>query len=430
MKKIYGWIAVLMMACTCLSSCDNGDTPGDDPNEEKSDSLWYDITHVKTFTMTEFVDSLCSVEEAAREHMGLLTAIVPKDIQITVYDYLYESNNGHGQTARLSAQLLVPTRGGVVTKEMLIIDNHATQVSDADVPTNKLNIGAVLALTGSPVVTADLLGYGSTVNLPISYNCHHTAAVNTVDAALVAQQMLQSKWMRLNLTTNPLPVYNEGYSQGGYDALAVHRYLETEASSQVRKQLPLMKTKCGAGAYDQRAFLEAVLKWDNYSYSPYIATSILSFLNYHGDLFPEGFSINDVLSEKIRSSELVQRIQSKKYSDREIKDYVRQVLDDDISISNLFVEDFINPDGKLHGICLKVAEHESLLTGWKPQGYIDFFHATNDDCVPVECMYAAREAFKDCPHVTFEESPAPAVNGLHSLSYVKFITGIIFSGWE
>lgn len=429
MKRLSKIAFGLWLATLGLYSCSSEDTPTDGP-DVPSDSIWYEVTNISELTAAEFVDSLCNVESAAGEHMGLITKLVPKGTSVKIVDYIYQSSDGLGGKTRLSAQLLVPTTNGEVRNESLIIDNRATQIADADVPTNKLNIGAVLCLSGAPVVTADLLGYGASVHLPISYNCYHTAGVNTVDAAVVAQQMLHSKWLGLNLQADPLPVYNEGYSQGGYDALAVQRYLETEASKSVAAQLPLQKTKCGAGAYDQRAFLEAVMKWDDYAYSPYIVTSVISFMNYHRELFPDDFTIESILNEKVRNSELVERINSKLYGDRAIKDYVLEILDGDISMSNLFDEDLINPNGRLHKICLEVAGHETIMEGWKPKAPVDFFHAKNDDCVPVECMYAAREAFKGCTNVTFEEYDAPAVSGLHSLSYVRFITSIILQGWE
>lgn len=429
MKRFYKIAMSLWLAALGLYSCSSEDSPAEGP-EMPSDTLWYEVTNMSEFTAEEFVDSLCQVEEAAAEHMGMVTQMIPKGTTVTIIDYLYESSDGQGGKARLSAQLLVPETKGRVRNESLIIDNRATQIADADVPTNQLNVGAVLCLSGAPVVTADLLGYGASVHLPISYNCYHTAGVNTVDAAVVAQQMLHSKWLGLGLKTRTLPVYNEGYSQGGYDALAVQRYLETEASRSVVAQLPLKKTKCGAGAYDQRAFLEAVMKWEDYAYSPYIVTSVISFMNYHRELFPDDFTIESILNEKVRNSQLVERINSKLYGDRAIKDYVLEILDGDISMSNLFDEDLINPNGKLHKICMEVAGHETIMDGWKPKAPVDFFHAKNDDCVPVECMYAAREAFKDCHNVTFEEYDAPAVPSLHSLSYVRFITGILLQGWE
>lgn len=429
MKKYLGLAACALMMSACFSSCSSDEASDNGTEVVTGDTVWYEVKKVTEFAATEFMDSLCTVEPEAKNHIGMLATFIPKDLRMKVVDYLYESSNGLGGVEKLSGQLIVPTRSGQVTNESLIIDNRATQIADADVPTNQLNIGSVLCLTGAPVVTADLLGYGATVNTPISYNCRHTAAVNTVDAAVVAQQMLHSKWMGLKLSKKALPVYSEGYSQGGYDALAVMRYLETEAEKSVKEQLPLVKTKCGAGAYDQRVFFVTVMKWNDYAYSPYIVTSFISFMNYHKDLFPQDFKVEDVLNEKVRNSELIRRINSKQYADQAIKDYVVDLLDGDVSMSNIFVEDLINPNGTLHNLCLKVAEYESVLDGWKPAGAVDFFHAKNDDCVPVECMYAAQEAFKGCKNVTFEEYDAPAEPGLHSKSYVRFITNILLGGW-
>lgn len=427
MKKLTELWLLMIMACFA-TSCSQEDI--DDPEPSPTpvpDSLWYEVTSMSTFTAKEFADSLCTIQPEAAKYMPMITMLLPKELELTVVDFLYDSKNGYGMAVKMSGQLIVPVNNGKEIQN-LVIDNHATQTADADVPTNRLNIGSVLALKGDAVVTSDLLGYGATVNLPISYNCRHTAAINTVDAALVAQEILHSEWMNLPVGEEPLAVYNEGYSQGGYDALAVHRYLEVEASDKVREQLPLVKSRCGAGAYDQKVFLETVLSWDSYDYSPYIVAGFLSFMNYHPEVLPKDFDVNSILTPQMQGIGIVDMLKSKQYNDSQTTSYVRMSLGGDVSISNLFEEDFINPNGYLHKVCTAAAEHENLLRGWKPTKPIHFFNAKNDDCVPVECMYAAKEAFGDCSNVTFEELNTPSKSGLHSLSYVDFIIGVLIKG--
>lgn len=418
----------LLTASMILYSCSSEEVKGGE-EPVQADTIKYELKHVSDLSTQEYVDSMCSVEPMVKDYIGFVKSLLSENLRLKIIDYIYESSDGKGGKTKLSAQLIVPTIDGRVTKEYLILDNRATQMADRDVPTNKLFIGSVLALTGSPVVTADLLGYGTSISLPFSYICRHTAAVNTVDAALVAQQMLHSKWLGLNLNNKVLPLLSEGYSQGGYDALAVQRYLETEASKEVRDQLPLKKTRCGAGAYNPRDFLKEVLTWEDYRYSPYIVACIIGYINYHPELFPKGFTINDVLSEKLRKSDLVAMINSRQYDNEEIKGYVADYLGGDVRVSDILSEDLINPETELHKSCLKAAEYDGLLQGWNPIGPIDFFHARNDDCVPVQCTYAAEEAFRGCDNLTFQYLDTPAVPGLHSMSYITFITNILIYGW-
>lgn len=421
-----------IIACLSFSSCDSHDEPGSSrPVTCPMDSVWYEITHQQEFTPIEFTDSINhAMGNALSNQILVLQTFIPEHMRIKVVDFRYRSSDGMGGTTTHSAQLIIPVINHGLRFKQLVIDNRATQMRDADVPTHQLNVGALLALRGTPVVTADLLGFGASVAMPFAYCCHHSAAKNTVDAAIIAQLMLHSDWLDLGLDDEPLPVYNVGYSQGGYDALAVHRYLETEASETEKWMLPLVNSRCGAGPYDMRIYMENVLSKERYDYFSHALAAAMSISTYHPEVFPAGFTVNDLLSEKVSNSGLIDMICSKQFGNDELIFFVNRLLNGEVTARTFLSEEVMKPGSPAREILLSMGDRENLLEGWTPTRPITFFHATHDECIPIECTLAAMRAFGNSKHVTLEEYETESEENLHVAAIVPFLTNIYLYGLD
>lgn len=389
-----------------------------------NDTIWYEVTNQKVFTVAEFVDSLGKVESGLKSTAMMLGSQLPAGTKIRTISYNYKSFDGTDTPALTSGLLIVPELGGNMLRNRLYIDNRATQTENAAVPTNRWNVGSILTMTGSALVTADLMGWGTSANKPINYCCYDVASRNTVDAAVIAQQMLQSKWLNLNRTNAPLPVINEGYSQGGFDALAVQKYLETEATPYQKAMLPLIKSFCGAGPYSLNRMMDDCLAKEIYMYGPYLITGLMSAMSYHKDMF-KNYQLSDYIDSKMFETGIVKMLESKQYGNTDIVGYYFLSGNFNTPGSYAFSSDVLDKGGDKYKTISKAFEAENLCKGWKPQTPIYFFHAMNDDCVPVGCTMEAQESFGKQSNVYFEYDETPAEVSLHSKMFSTFLSRVL-----
>ncbi len=428
-------LAVALCALSVLAGCqkdsdldasDMGGVEIEEPQGLPSDAapsfdtaaVWYDVMSHGEYSVKEYVDSIFRVypslgnSPVASEAINSILMQLPDAIRIETYSFKYKSKDGAGREVTLSGALTVPTLSGkVLIGKNLILENRPTECNDENLPSNKFIIANLLCLGGNPLVVSDLLGYGASRDSIMSYCCQHIAAHNSVDAAMAAQCMLARETCG-KLIKKPLPVINAGYSQGGYDALAVHKYMETEASAQEKELVDIKRSFCGAGPYDLAEFQKAAFGREAFLYAPFMLLSNISMLNYHANLL-EGYKISDFMSEEAREAELVAMIESGNYGNNHIISWAAETVGP--SPADVFSSDMADPESTLCKDLMKAVDCENLIKGWAPQKPLYFFHGTYDDCVPVECTKAAEAAFGNLANVSFEYDNTPYTEpGLHT----------------
>lgn len=429
------------VAMMCATACT--ETRSDIFEENRTDivvpdTLWYEVTNVQSFTLNEFGDSLVKAQSSLSASVDMLKRLLadqmgPSVSQLSFLNitYNYKSKGHNGKTATLSSMVTIPNVQGILLKQKLIVDNRGTQTANADAPTLHWNAGTVMAMTGVPVVSPDMIGYGASVSEPLNYCCYHQAGKNIADAVLVAQQMLHSKWVNLVVVNEPLPIYNVGYSQGGYDAMALQRYIEKDATQAEKALLPLKKSYCGAGPYVLQTMMDVTEQLPVYTYTPFLISGIMSTMNYHPELYPAGTTIKDVLNPAVAQSGLVEMLETKAQNSTVAIGLYTKVVGGSKPISAGFISDVLDHNSSWYTTIHKALENEDITADWKPSAPIWMYHATNDDCVPVQCSRDAATAFADCSNVTFMEDPQiPAMFGAHSLAGSKFMQAVMTMGWE
>lgn len=424
MKKIFS-LAIMLMAFVGFTSCDN---ENDIENEKEFVDITtsagnttmpgYKILSNTTYTKAEYGDLLlsgfmkyidngktpASVKFITQMYLSNMMDGLPDDVKFTIVNYEYRSV-GITDGIKMSGQIIVPTLGNKLLRDTLVLDNRFTQLKNDEVPTKMLNVGATIATTGCPVVTCDMLGYGSSRGETLNYHCYHLTSRNTIDAALAGIAVLHGPELGLEIGNDPLPVYNEGYSQGGYGAMSVLKYLETEATDFEKQQLPLAKTVCGAGAYDPTRMLQVIIdRWDEvYPYYCYIAAAFETSFRYHEAWYrdenrsgaPWLVTMKDIFSEKAFNTRIESMVTSGRYNTSEIcKSFTEAMGGEkfcrayDVLGLNLF-----SRYSRVYQTVMEKGKRESLVEGWVPKSRLHFFHAHNDEAVPVQCAQLARENF-------------------------------------
>lgn len=435
-------LAVVLTAALFTACSDKGDEPEPVPVDPIYNA-WYNVTSVRNLTLNQYCDLIIrdAVPESAQSMAQMIMLVVksklPKDMMFSIINFNYKSDDGISEEGILSGQVVIPTLNGSLISNKMVVDNRFTVLNNAEVPTNKMNVGAVAALTGSPVVTCDMLGYGSSISRVLNYHCHHYSSRNTVDAALAAETILHSQQMNLNLNNKILSVYNAGYSQGGFGALSFLKYMQEEATDEEKELLPVIKTVCGAGAYDIDVMFENIVDdADNmYPYYGYLAAALITSTHYHADVYG-GLSVEDLFTEKAKASGLIQMTNSKQYGTDDISEAFATAMDNDYRPGQVFVPSLADHNGELRKTVRKAAALESLVTGWTPKTPIHFYHARNDEAVTAKCADAARNAFGSGVNnnITYDiDSDVTGIMGIpvkdmppHMLGYFNFVLGVVF----
>lgn len=418
MKKIRYSLGMMLMlfAIVCLWSCENEESGPVIPPSDIAGSTAtpdYEIWSKQTYTKDEYGQLLLnefmkyigdgnpSVKTLTQIYLKSMMSSLPKEAQFTVVNYDFTSRLTDNSEARLSGQIIVPTLGNKLLKETLVIDNRFTQLKDEDVPTKKLNVGATIATTGCPVVTCDMLGYGSSRDKTLNYHCHHLTSRHTVDAALAGLAVLHDD-LGLDISKEALPVYNEGYSQGGYGALSVLKYMETQATDFEKRMLPITKTVCGAGAYDPTRMMQVIIdrQDEEYPYYCYLAAAFITTFEYHKKDYVSAddpstplLAMTDIFSPKAYAAGIVDMVESRQYGTGEISRLFTQKMDGECRASDVLGRELLDTHSLKYTTLMEKGQCESLVVGWRPKSRLHFYHAANDEAVPVECAQLARQNF-------------------------------------
>lgn len=402
------------------------------------DTLWYEVTNVTKFSLDQFSDSIVKAQPSLASSVAMVKGMLTQQLganaaalSVLNVTYNYKSCGQGGKTTVLSGMLTIPSIQGILLKQKLIVDNRGTQTANADAPTLHWNSGIIMALTGVPVFAPDMIGYGVSVAEPLNYCCYHMAGKNIADGTMVAQQMLHSKWINHVVLPEALPIYNVGYSQGGYDAMALQRYIEKDATAEEKALLPLKKTYCGAGPYVLQKMMDVTEQLPVYTYTPFLLSGIMSTMNYHPECYAEGTTINDIVVPAVAQCGLLQWLEAKAQNSANCIGLYTQAVGGYGPISKCFIPAVLDHNEAWYTTIHKALENEDMTADWKPEAPIWMYHATNDDCVPVQCSQAAAAAFANCPNVTYVEDPSfPAGFGVHGSAGATFVQAVLGMGWE
>lgn len=362
----------------------------------------YNLISTREFSLGEFVTQMESMHPRLVPTIHEAAAKLSVQSVITEIRYAYPTLDEHQVPMWMSSLLLVLRQGEKFQADHLWLENRATQTADKDVPTHKWNIGEVHVLRHGALVSPDLMSFGTSIDRPICY-CHGAlAARNTVDAVIAAQAILQNE---LGLTSEPLPVLNSGHSQGGFDALAVLRYMETMATEEEKRWVRIDKTYCADGPYAPDVVTRIGCKMEKSIYGAYMLLSAISHMNYHSDYFASDVTIEDFLTEEARALHLPEVIARKELGNKELIRLIVSSLG--TKTSRLFSESAYREGGRLYEIIMRCSEAERQTDGWKPTSPVAFYHAHADECVPVEVMYEAQKCWGNLPNVSFDEDMTP-----------------------
>lgn len=332
-----------------------------------------------------------------------------RNVTFSVVTLNYSSIDGKGAPVTLSGKLTLPkVSGKYVQIEDILLHCHATNI---DVTGNGISNATFkeMAAYSFAVLDPDYIGFGVTYGRPQTYLCQKLIARQCVDMELAALEYMRQEGVPLK---DSYGTYVMGYSQGGGNAMAVGRYLQTtEQGREADASVKLKALYCGAGPYSPIGTFEHWLQSDSLCLSPVLSLVIKGQLEGHADIM-EGIRLTDYFSEEYLKGGFPQQVESNTFSS------LMDVLKIDSTLpaiqypepeektaydlclgmpwmqfSKIMSKEFANPSSRIRTALLQCLEAECV-NDWVPRVPVELYTAPRDNVIPVQAnAYETYEKF-------------------------------------
>lgn len=411
MKELMKRYLLLLFTSLIAVSCSSSDADSTTPAVPSVDDVTVEILSTEDFTAEELMATLFPedggsmaamrpmfVEKLKKQTQEIEKLLGVKGITLGYrrVKYLFSSTDHLGNPITLSSVLYwnrykLDGWHDIIPENICLVE-HYTITSDAEAPSNSYPMEP--HITGnSLVVMPDYLGYGNTAKEFHPYLNYDLAARNSMDALKAAYIICNNHNEKLLAGSWSLCVL--GASQGGSNALAVHKFLDTNPS--VAKEWRFSHSCCAAGAYSLSTTFETYMRWGSLDYPVVLPMVIKSMLASYPDIMSglseEDFYSDDYLAIKPQIDAM---LEGKKHTTNEINAVFFDNLADETG--KLRVESILSPEAMdvKSPMAMKLAicfAENDLTKGWKPVHPVKFYHSKDDNVVPYENVEAAMVSF-------------------------------------
>jgi len=321
----------------------------------------------------------------------------------------YWSVDGNGDPIVLSARM---AWNSDISRPItgIVVHMHETMFGNDEAPSvYKSNMMERLAIDDNLVIIPDYIGFGASVSQRQTYLSHNLIARNCLDAECAVIKACKDSEHYPSLPHTFAPdagTYITGYSQGGGNGLALHKYIETKATQEQREMINLKHSFIGSGPYNPVATFNKWLE-DGKMTLPVLLPLCIDGMQAGGNANLTDFDRNTCFTKTFIDCAALQEMHSKKksltaiYQDMitELKPYSKR-NDGDImpyfSLDAIMSQDGLNPNSSARLRIGKALADQNLISGdWTPSAPITFFYTSKDDVVPPVNTTLAYNKWKD-----------------------------------
>ena len=420
MKDLKLRIIVSVLAIAAASACHPDDS--DDMNGSFVEDPAYTVISDQTYDFEEFLldfltdsplaSSLTDVQKILVAGLldGYVTGLENElgisggELGFRRVTYLYESTDQYGKKQDLSAMALWlgklnGRRWKEISPENICLMEHYTITSDAECPSEGFPFESFIN-GNSLVIMPDYIGYGATSDMIHPYMNHELCAVNSVDA-LEAGFELFDELSAADMKTGWQTIV-AGASQGGGNALAVHKYMDTRPDLSAKWNFS--HSYCAAGPYSPSLTVRKYIEVGKTDHPVLFPLTLKGLRDSYPEIlgrFPEErmFSQAYIASKDIIDAAL----ESRQYTTAELNDlcieYLKTTSDDrDLASDEIYVEDIVSDElldsgSELYAALFECLEMNDLTEGWTPVHPIKLYYSEVDTVVPADNAFAVRDAF-------------------------------------
>ena len=352
-------------------------------------------------------------ESALRQELGNLDI----NIGFRKITYLYPSTGVNGEPLTLSAAAfwLGYFENGVwndLKPENICLMEHYTITSDAETPSNTFALE--MFITGNSLtIMPDYIGYGITKDMPHPYLNHDVCAINSLDALTAGYDLFNNKGK--SGMSEGWKLYLAGASQGAGNAIAVHKYLDTNLN--LAAKWNFAASNCSSGPYSPVVTIDKYLTDGKVAYPVVFPLVMKTMFDSYPEIM-EGFTEEMVYSQNYLAvkAEIDRMLDGKEHNTAAINqvfiEKVRKTVDGSLAENEIYLTDILSPEmlDKESPICqalYRCLEKNDLTKGWTPIHPMKLHYSSQDMVVPQENSLAILEAFGE-NIVTLEHASIPA----------------------
>ena len=425
MKQKFFLLPIILLLMSFTTACTHDDENIDLPGED-SPAL-YEVKNDMQLPISIFLNNMPDEYAAIKESMATLFSMRENalkqqlgkdDIHLgfrkTIYLYPSTDINGEPVTLSAAAFWLGYFENGIwndLKPDNICLMEHYTITNDAEAPSNTFSLE--MFITGNTLtIMPDYIGYGATRHMPHPYLNHDVCAINSIDALTSGYSLFNDK-SKCGMSQS-WKLYLAGASQGAANAIAIHKYLDT--NPELSAKWNFASTNCSSGPYSPVLTIDKYLTDGKVTYPVVFPLVMKTMFDSYPDIM-DGFTEEMVYSQNYLAvkSEIDRLIAGKEHNTADINqvfmDKVRKTVDADLADNEIYLADILSPEilDKESSICkalYQCLEKNDLTKGWTPIHPMKLHYSSQDMVVPHENSIAILEAFGE-EIVTLEQSSIP-----------------------
>lgn len=431
MKRFALFYVLLSFAMMVFASCEK---PNDDDidnlenNEiidvpDENDTIpaaFYEVIDDIQLVALDFVDDVFSSLEQTEQTIAFKEFMVSyinnatdkverelgvDGIELGLRKVSYIYNSVDAQNAPIQLSSVAFWRGYYLNQEWhdlspddICLMEHYTISADKECPTQGFPLELMITCNVLTIMP-DYLGYGITKHLTHPYLNHEICAVNSIDALPSGYTLfnnLSSSDMKDGWKLSVL-----GASQGGGNALAVHKYIDTHTG--LSNLWNFSHSYCAVGPYNPALTIEKYFESGKSALPVVFPMTIKAMFSTYPDILGK-YTEEMMYSENYlqMKDSIDAMLESKNYTNSEISkvflENVRITVDenlanDEIYLSDLLSDVMFDESSEIVKDLYKCLEKNNLTQGWSPAHPIKLFYGKGDRIVPYENSILVHETF-------------------------------------
>lgn len=462
MKRYLRLLALMAFAITTLVACSNDDSDDAGNNETNPPTTLDALVRNVSYTIQD--DEMVTAEEIADDVFGpaganadndaielLRAAFLAKQQRLaekvaaevganglaTGYrsiNYTYTSVDEQGQPIQLSARVYWGKFfGQELDPDYIVLCPHLTIGSNAECPTMKHTYEAAAITADNLLIMPDYKGFGVTKDKAQPYINHELGAINSLDALKAGYKIFQDS--AKSQLENDWKLYVVGASQGGGNALAIHKWLDTHLDE--AQLWRFQYSYCCAGPYSPGLTFRKYFEQRAITYPCVFPFVIKAMFEAYPDILgkwrEDDFYSTDYTEH--HKAEMDRMVSSKDYSCDKINakffEWYPHYAEADVRggkeilLTDILSPDALNLDSELCQALFQCFERNDLTRGWTPVHPIKLYHGRGDDVVPYANSEAIVAAFPDKATLT----TSTFFDDGHIATCVKWMAQILLHNW-
>ncbi len=282
------------------------------------------------------------------------------------------------------------------------------------------------------LIIPDYEGFGVTKDRVQPYIIHDLCAQQCIDALKAGYKIFRDKASIPLMDDFTLSV--AGVSQGGGNALAIHKWLDTHADFADRWRFDF--SYCAAGPYSPRITFEKYFEQKKLVYPVVMPVVIKAMIASYPDILGK-WKEEDFFSDSYNAKKDVidLMVNSKEYTSDEINDYIFDMYPHEgekdiksrkeIWLTDILSADALNRESELCKALFVCLDKNDLTKGWTPIHPIHLYHGKGDQIVSYANAEAVMKAFPDKTDLS-----SPSMNDDHIGTSLQWLMSIVFNTWR